>query len=289
MQMEKSASNVRQLAATTAEIAAHAQKHAEATAKYIERVQELTEQMSSQFPGEYQNSEIAAIIEQTWIEAEQAGASAADAARTAAHEADRAKTYAEKFPVEFSESEPATSNQELQTDFSYGDQLAQESDKDVVPMSISKLPAMATIRSIPRGALQLMGRSASRTKKAALKFHQIDDNHDADFLPGGYVDCTLHLYDDMLEVRRAFGRGQAVSITWRMKYQWNDDHTGLLIGTDAKKRPPPAALAGFTLTDIGVTVSPAKDSFPLELPYEELSRGRVRIGRKLYRRDTSKL
>jgi len=113
------------------------------------------------------------------------------------------------------------------------------------------------------------------------RWQQVDGGNRADFLPGGYVNSTLVFrYDGLVEVRRTFGKDEAIQQVWRIGYEWNKARSALTLGDDPKSRPPPESLKGFTVT--GAAVEGAVQALPAALSCSRLDEGRIRIGDKTY-------
>lgn len=171
-----------------------------------------------------------------------------------------------------------------QQDYNRVPQQSKQDSKSKIDLALlPKLPPMPVLTSKPRGLLIPKNEPPPVTTKTMERLQQVCNNHEPDFLPGGYAESEFYLRaDNILEVRRFFGDNKDVSMIWRMDYRWNEDHTYLLLGNDPKRRPPDASLEGFTIKDIGVKASTATESFPVELPYEKLPDGRIQLGKKIY-------
>ena len=115
------------------------------------------------------------------------------------------------------------------------------------------------------------------------RWQQVDGDASADFLPGSYTSSVLILRaDDVLEVRRTFGKKGEVSMVWEIGFEWNADRTQIILGRDQARRPVPELLKGFTLDD-GFVVQGAKLAFPTSLRCTRLESGNVQLGEKSYR------
>ena len=115
------------------------------------------------------------------------------------------------------------------------------------------------------------------------RWRQVEGGSGPDFLPGGYLNSVwVFRYNGLLEVRRTFGKDESFQQTWRVGYEWDKDKNTLTVGSDAKRRPPPESLKGFTLGDADVTVQAASQPLPMALPCVRREKGRLRIGDKVY-------
>jgi len=103
----------------------------------------------------------------------------------------------------------------------------------------------------------------------------------ADFLPGGYTSSLFTFRGDgVLEVRRTFGKDEALQQTWRIGYSWNEDKSVLILGKDPNRRPPASSMKGF---QAGVAVvQPPEQTLPLTLRCLRNKDGSIRLGGKRY-------
>ena len=285
------AAEARQLAGASGKSASQAESHAEVAGKHANHVLELTDHVSAELDSGYENSELAAYTEEIASDAKRVATSAVKVGQEAEYTARVAKENAQHLLVTFPELPNDLSENPSQPQASAQGNGAQKNvDEEIDPALIPKLPPMPVFRSKPRGALIPENTLVLQPSKTASRFRQICDNHKPDFLPGGYSGSEFRLrVDDILEVRRTFGEKGCISLTWRMSYRWNKNRTCLLIGEEPESRPPSAALVGFAVRSMNVNALPAADSMPVELAYEELPNGTVRLGGKLYRSEKAAL
>ena len=88
----------------------------------------------------------------------------------------------------------------------------------------------------------------------------------------------------MLEVKRSFGKKGGFTLTWRVGFEWNKDHTALTLGKDPKSRPAEASLKGFrTETDDGdIVVKSATRRLPVTVECKTLPDGHILLDGKEY-------
>jgi len=155
----------------------------------------------------------------------------------------------------------------------------------VDPGQIPTLPPAPppTTRAKPQGIVRAPAEAPRQPLEVRGRWRQVEGSKGPDFLPGGYSGSTLVFrYDGLLEVSRAFGKGEAVVQSWRVGYQWSKDRSTLTLGADPRRRPPAESLKGFALADDDVLVQAAIQALPVVLPCVDLGDGRIRLGDKVY-------
>ena len=136
-------------------------------------------------------------------------------------------------------------------------------------------------RARPEGVVRAPKGEPEKPAEVRGGWHQVDKDHGSDFLPGGYESSTfLFRPEGIVEVQRIFGKGGAISQTWRIGYEWNKDKSVLTLGRDPGLRPAPQSLQGFSAGDV-VVRAPVR-SFPIALHCVRSKDGTVRLGDKVY-------
>ena len=136
-------------------------------------------------------------------------------------------------------------------------------------------------RARPEGVVRAPKGEPDKPAEVRGQWRQVDKDHGSDFLPGGYESSTfLFRPEGIVEVQRIFGKGGAISQTWRIGYEWNKDKSVLTLGRDPGLRPAPQSLQGFSAGDV-VVRAPVR-SFPIALHCVRSKDGTVRLGDKVY-------
>ncbi len=148
---------------------------------------------------------------------------------------------------------------------------------------IPSIPTPPATLELPKGVLAPKTDMSKISVSVMGRWKQIKGSNDADFYPGRYNENLLIFRaDNILEVKRSFGKNKSLLLIWRISYRWNKDKKILLLGSDPKVKPPTGTLKGFSLGDIVVTG--AKLAIPIKIHYRYLDNKTIQIGTKIYRK-----
>ncbi len=158
---------------------------------------------------------------------------------------------------------------------------------DVDLAEIPSMPVPPRIVSLPKGFFELekIEEESSINEHVPTlngNWEQVSGSTDADFLPGSYLTNKLTFKSrDVLEIRRSFGKEDAIVITWRLKYQLDKKNYELVIRSDGNQKLLKKSQSG--LKGLGVEIEAARQSMPAILQYELLKDGRIIINDKIYK------
>lgn len=158
-----------------------------------------------------------------------------------------------------------------------------KTNDDIDLTQIPSIPSFPKALPNPKGAYIPVSNPKATGNIYYGSYRQVVSNNKSDFLPGGYSErIFIFRVDNILEVCHKYGKNNDISITWRIGYQWNSDHTRLLLGQEIKHRPSTVSLSGFSIGNNGIGAMPASVSLPVELTCKVQPDGCLLIGGKSY-------
>ena len=208
-----------------------------------------------------------------------AAARSAAIAKQHAQNAERKRDLAKQMPA----SRPATSRPVVKPAPRRGGRVGRPGGGPIDFSELPELPKMPSRRSRPKGIVAPTTKPATMSVGVVGRWRQVSGGTGPDFLPGGYrTSVIVFRADGVLEVRRTFDKDGAVSLLWRIGYEWNKDRTKLILGKAPTGRPLPASLKGFVIESAGIRAVTATQPLPVTLDLTRPKDKALRLGMKLY-------
>ena len=148
---------------------------------------------------------------------------------------------------------------------------------DNIPRTIPALPKIPSIPEGPKGHISPETIDHVPDLPSTMVLKQVNGDSDTGRFPNNYCESYLILrIGDTAEFKRIYGKNQDCTLLVRLKYQWSENHTSLLLDL-----PSNNTFSANTLNEmLGMVINSDSGSlsFPITLPVQNIDEHKLQIG-----------